>query len=1054
MFLRRLAIFLACSAAVFAQGVPIDPSMYSGLRWRLLGPFRAGRVTSVSGPVADPSVYYMGTPIGGVWKTIDAGRTWKPISDTLAASSIGAVAVAPSNANIVYAGTGEMMTGEGVFRSNDAGATWNYAGLKETPYINGIVVDPKNPDLVIVAASGGSTAGPDRGIYRTTNGGRNWSKVLFRDNDFGAIDIAAAAGNARLLIAVLTRRPASPPQQQPTDPAEPGSVIYKSTDEGASWQPVGTNGLPAERWGRVGVSIAAGGRRMFAILNQGLFRSDDAGNTWRRITTDPRVIGSSYFSRVYVDPKNPETVYVAQTSMYRSRDGGVTFQAWNGAPSGDDVHVLWINPADPRYMILGIDQGATVSVNGGQSWSEWFNQATGQFYYVSTDNQFPYRVYASQQDSGTVATISRSDYGEITYRDWFSVGAMEFAHILPDPADPNYVYASGWYSTLVRFNRTTGQFVHVFVPGVKDRITTSTPMAFLPDNPKTLLLGAQRVMETSDGGRTWQTISPDLTRGLPSAAERGRRRGGGRPFINVITPSAAAHGVIWVGTGDGLVHLTRDSGATWENVSPTQQSSDISPAEKPTDVDQWFASGSIAAIDAGHHDPGTAYIVIQHFGDPHPFLLRTHDAGQSWQSITQGLPMGVAWVVREDPERKGLLYAGVDHGVFVSFDDGDHWQPLQMNLPVTQVRDITVHDNDIVIATYGRALWVLDDVSSLRQLGPQVANASTYLFKPAVATRARWDVNNDTPLPPETPAAANPPEGAVIDYFLKTAAKGEMTLEIRDAGGNLVRRFTTTPEPPPPQPANAPDYWFRPDPSLSRSAGLNRFTWDLRYPHPPALTYGYFGAHLDYYEYTLPDHAIPGDTPRYQPQGPLAAPGNYEVVLTVDGKSYKQPLKVVPDPRVHISQADYDAMLALELTAGRGMAASYDAWNQVHAARQALLAQKAKLGSGSQKTAADAIDALDKQLRALEDGNRGAPGFGPMNRDLGRVAGMAGTGDARPATSLQAAATEQCSILDQALERWRNLNATDIMAFNASAQQNGLATLPVASNVPPGCAAK
>lgn len=1040
--LVRCAAVLFLTASAFSQ--TIDPSLYSNLHWRLLGPFRAGRITSVAGVPNDPATYYVGTPDGGVWKTGDGGRVWKPTMDALPVSSIGAVAVAPSNPNIVYAGTGEESPGQGMFKSSDAGATWTNVGLQDSRYIDAIVVDPRNADVVTVAASGSMEPSEMRGVYRTTDGGRTWNRVFFIDNITGAIDLSASPDGRTMLVA-LERRPSPPPQQVPLPlppsqpkPSTPDAQIYKSTDAGAHWKPAGNNGLPGDHRGRLGVAVAPGGHRMFAIMDQGLFRSDDSGDSWRRITTDPRVIGSSYFSKVFVNPQNADEVYVAQTSMYRSRDGGATFESWNGAPSGDDVHTLWINPANPRYMILGIDQGAIISMDAGATWTEWFNQATGQFYHVSTDNQFPYQAYAAQQDSGSIATVSRSNYGEITYRDWFSTAAFEVAYILADPLDANTIFASGWYDSLIRFDRTTGQFKHVFVPGTEHHAATAPPIAFVPQNPHMLLLGADKVMATTDRGETWKAISPDLTRGEP---QQGRR--GGRPVLTAVTPSPVREGVIWAGTGDGLVQLTRNGGQTWENVTPTKDNSDFDLQQRQAQGGlpaSAFTPGGVAVVEAGHFDAGTSYAVYQMFRDPVPMVVRTHDFGAHWKSIAAGLPQEMAWAVREDPVRKGLLYAAVGHGIFVSFDDGDHWQSLQLNLPTTQVRDIAVHDNDLLVATFGRALWVLDDVSALRQLSPDVTNSNAHLFQPAAALRVRWDMNNDTPLPPETPAAANPPDGAIIDYYLKAAPR-DITLEIRDARGQLVRRFTTTPEPAPAQPANAPEYWFKPMPTVPHATGLNRFVWDLRYEHPPVLTYGYFGAHLDYFEYTLPDHAIPEETPRWQPQGPLVVPGRYEVVLTVDGQTYRQPLEVKPDPRVQATQSEYDAQLAMEQRLDRGMAASYDAWNQAHATRVAL----------QENASSDATADLDLKLAAFEDGTREQPGFGPLNRDLGRYAQMAGSADGQPSQTLTAAVASECGELDKALAAWKELNGKAIADFNSSAQSKGLKPLPVVSSFPSGC---
>jgi photosystem II stability/assembly factor-like uncharacterized protein len=751
------------------------------------------------------------------------------------------------------------------------------------------------------------------------------------------------------------------------------------------------------------------------------------------------VTGNGYFSRVFVDPKNPDIVYVAQTSMYRSNDGGETFQAWNGAPSGDDVHVLWINPRDRRHMILGVDQGAIVSRDGGLTWSSWFNQPTGQFYTVTTDDQFPYWIYAAQQDSGTVATPSRSDFGELTYRDWYSTGGFEVAHILADPLDPMNIYSSGWYGTLMRLDRRTGQMVHVFVPGDKYRTWVMPPIAFSPQDPHTLYLGAQKVLETSDSGVTWNELSPDLTRGVPKKAEPERRP---TNRLTALAVSPVEAGVIWAGSGDGLIHVTRDGGASWQNVTPA------SLAAKTREGSEAPTYPLVVELEDSHYDTGTAYAIVQVPREFKPYILRTHDLGHTWTNIVHGLPAdSVAWSVREDAKRKGLLYAGTETGVFVSFDDGEHWQSLQLNLPVSPVRDLAVHGNDLVLATFGRALWILDDLTPLRQLTPEVTSATVHLFPPADAVRVRWDENPDTPLPPETPAGANPPDGAIIDYWLKGAGPTSMTLAIYDAHNNLVRKFSTTPETPPPQPANAPEYWFAPEPALSTHAGLNCFVWDLRYPHPEALTYGYFGKHLDYFEYTLPDHAIPGQTPRYQPQGPLVVPGQYEVVLKVNGHDYRRLITVRPDPRVHASLGDMQAQLALEQKLAQAMNASYKAWQQVHDAHNTLAEDQKSLTA---KETTDSAKKLDDALSALEDGKPDKPGFGPLNRDLGRLLTIAGTGDARPAQTLYSAAQQGCDNLNQALTQWQNLNQHEIAAFNAVLQKNGKPVLP-AAKAPLGC---
>lgn len=1041
----RLAILLACSlsaggATALAQ--QYDPNLYSGMRWRLIGPHRAGRVTAVAGIAGRPAVYYMATPGGGVWKTTDGGQVWKPIFDDARVASIGALALAPSNPEIIYVGTGEQTEGDGVYKSADGGATWTNVGLRETHYITSIIVDPRDPNVVLVGAFGDQTPSQARGVFKTTDGGKSWKQVFFPGDRTSIADMCAAPGDSRTLYAATWPIRFGPGEQQPE------SQIFKSTDEGATWQPLSGAGLPEKSRGRIGVVVAPGDRRVYAIMNQGFFRSDDAGESWKQITNDPRVVGSGYFSRVFVDPKNADVVYVMQTSMYRSTDGGKTFEAYKGAPSGEDEHVLWIAPDDPQRMILGSDQGATVSLDGGQTWSIWYNQPTGQFYHVITDDQFPYYAYASQQDSGSVAVPVRSDFGQITFRDWFSTGAFESGYIAPDLSNPNLIYSIGWYGSVLRMDRTTGQISTVFIPGPKYRYTWETPLVFSPSDRKTLYVGMQHVLKTSDGAATWQEISPDLTQtakaqltekpaaqlaraGHAEAEEEGEggQQRSEQGVILSITPSALQAGEIWVGTSSSQVQLTRDGGATWRNVAPP---------EMP-------ANSRVSLIEASPLDAETAYAVASARNDLHPYIYRTRDGGKTWQKIVAGLPeRGVAHVVREDPARKGLAYAGTDNGAYVSFDGGDHWQPLQLNLPTSPVRDLTVHGSDLVAATYGRGLWILDDLSPLRQLDAKVSAAPAYLFRPATALRVRWDNWQETPLSVETPAGENPPDGAVIDYYLKSPSTKEITLEIRDGRGNTVRRYSSTPPPKDDTPGNAPDYWFAPPEVLPMKAGLNRFVWNLRLPDPLTLPYSFYGRHIDYIEYTLPDHAVPGQTPRRQPPGPLAAPGSYEVVLTVEGKTYTQPLVVRPDPRLRVSQADLDAQLDLAKKIVDVMAASYNAYNGLASLRAALAERRKSLSGNPQaKDATDAATALEKELEEIAEGTNAAPGFGSVNRDMARLITMVESGDMRPAETAGSAAGESCESLRKSLARWSKVNAESLPALNKLLKQNGLAPLPL-----------
>jgi photosystem II stability/assembly factor-like uncharacterized protein len=883
------------------------PPLTGGLEWRLIGPHRGGRSITAAG-IPNTSTYFFGSVGGGIWKTVNAGETWTPIFDQQHIASIGSLAIASSNPDILYAGTGEadirsdVTFGDGVYKSTDGGKTWMNVGLRDTRHIGRVLIHPANPDIVFVAALG-HAYGPndERGVFRSKDGGASWQKILFKDANTGAIDLTFESGDPDTIYAALWQAKRPPWSTYP--PIEgPGSGLYKSTDGGETWHELTGNGLPSGQVGRIGIAVAPSDpHRVYALIEAkegGLFRSDDSGATWTRAGTDARIRGRAwYFSGVTVDPGNADIVYCPNVALYRSIDAGKSFTAIKGAPGGDDYHFLWIDPQNSTHMALASDQGTVISVDGGNTWSSWYNQPTGQFYHVSTDNQFPYLVYGAQQDSGTAAIASRTNYGSITFRDWEPIGAGESGAIQPDPLDPNIVYGGSTYGSLFRFDRRTGQSKDIspsarvsFGKEINQRqlrFTWTSPLAFSPHNPKVIYFGSQYVLRSADQGMSWQAISPDLTGTAkvssdgPLSVDNAKARGYG--VVYSMAPSPLKAGQIWAGTDTGLVQLTRDEGKTWSNVTPPG-------------LADW---SKIGIIDASYHDAGTAYIAIDRhrLDDYEPYVYRTHDFGKTWTKITTGLA-APAFVnaVREDPIRKGLLYAGTELGVYVSFDDGDRWQSLQLNLPVAPVRDLAIHGNDLVIATHGRSFWILDDVTPLREPSDQV------LFKPAKAIRMRGNQNHDTPLPPETPAGLNPPEGAILYYNLPSTAQTEVSLEILDTRGQLIRRYSST-DPPRPKDDQMPliEAWLRPPSPPSKDPGLHRFVWDLRYA--PAST--------PFREYSM-ETAFGQDTP-ILPRGPLAVPGTYQVRLTVDGKAYTQPLIVTMDPRVKVSPTDLAKQLDLGL---------------------------------------------------------------------------------------------------------------------------------------------
>jgi photosystem II stability/assembly factor-like uncharacterized protein len=1077
--IRRAIFFVIALLSITASAQQYDPSLYSGMQWRQIGPFRAGRVTGVTGVAGQPAIYYMGTAGGGAWKTTDGGMVWKPIFDKQRVASIGAISVAPSNPSVVYIGTGDVSNvgasvnqGNGMWKSTDAGETWQHIGLEDSRHIGAIWVDPKNADVVFAAALGHTFAtNEERGLFKTTDGGKSWRKVLYKDDSTGAIDVSFAPDNPQIGFAALWYHLVKPDTPFAGLLGTGGAGIYKTTDGGETWTPVTIPQLAKAHLGRIGVVVAPGGQRVYAILSErkegGLYRSDDGGTTWKRITQDERIQGNGYFSRVFLDPRNADIVYVAQTSLYRSADGGVTFESYKGAPGGDDNHALWIDPTNSDYMIMGSDQGATISMDGGKSWTSWYNQPTGQVYHVSTDNRFPYWVYGTQQDSGSVATLSRGDYGAITFLDWDPIGAYEFGYIVPSPIDPNIVYAGGEARGLWRVDRTNRQ-VKVISPNVSRdgdyRTATNPPLAFSPQNPHVLYEGTQFVMETSDEGATWKTISPDLTdrpgepqppkpeqeEAKPEAAksddtkakeaenkkpkpqeEQETMRPPDRRAIATISPSTVKGGVIWVGTNNGLVQVTADNGASWQNVSPPG-------LLKFTEV---------TMVEASHFDAGAAYVSADnHQGnDFKPHIFRTSDYGKSWQEVVAGIPdFSFVKVVREDPKRQGLLYAGTENGPFVSFDNGDHWGTLQQNMPTVSVRDMVVHDDDLVAATYGRAFWILDDLTPLRQINEKIAKSNVYLFRPATAIRLRNDMNQDTPLPPEMPAGDNPPTGAILDYYFKTAQPGDVSIAVYDQKGQLVRQLSSKPEavrteePPP-----VPNYWvYHPTP-LPTNAGMNRYVWDLRYAAPDALQHTYPISAL--YERT---HA--------EPQGPFVVPGTYEVRLTVDGKTYKQPLTVAMDPRVKITQAELQQQLELEQKVDTLISQSYSFHDQAAKLLSEVADRQAALQKNDQaKPALDAVNDFQAKAQKLQgEQQRGFGGFGKpkptftlVNGELSGLAETVNQADQGPTAAMQTAYHDYCQDLSKVAQQWSDLMKQDLSAVNTQlTQQKQQAISPVMEN--------
>jgi photosystem II stability/assembly factor-like uncharacterized protein len=1062
----RPALLLAGALVLCTVAVPraqtVNPSLFSGLHWRSIGPPRSGYVSSPTGVPGDPTTYYVGLPEGGVWKTTNAGVTWTPIFDEMHVPSVGAVAVAPSNPRTVYVGTGNQSgwsftPGKGVYKSVDAGATWTNIGLPRSEYIGGIVIDPTNADRLLVAvvgprgggagaggasggagvgaSGGGASAGAtaERGVYRSTDGGRAWTRVLPADGSAGATDVYLDYQDPQVAYALLT------------------TGAFKSADGGATWQPVSGRGLPdGARIQAFTVSSGTHGRRLYALAgvgggrggggggNRALYRSDDGGDSWTLGTSALASAGG----KIYADPQNPDVMYLMGTSVYRSTDGGRHVASYWGAPSGADPRFLWIDPTNDKRMLAGVDQGAAISVDGGASWSPYYGLVDGQFYRVATDYDVPYHVCGPQQDSGTACVASRTDFGVIRPQDWYPAGGFENGFLIADPSDQRYMYTQGWYHVLRRFDRQTGQVIVLYQPGPDERFGGAPPLAFSPQDPHTLYMASDRVLVSNDRGETWRAISGDLAAvgGNAAAAAAGAGGGVGAPAaggsIQTLAPSPVSADVIWVGTSTNLIHVTRDGGKTWTNVTPKN----LPPA-------------AVNVIDPSHASAGTAYAALLS-RDSHPHIYRTTDYGQNWQDISSGLPDdGTARSVREDPKDPNLLFAGTVTSACVSFDRGDHWQSLQLNLPNTVVSDLTVKDSDLVISTYGRGFWILDDITPLRQARAVTsAGASPYFFKPEPASRARWDNTQDTPVPPEMIVGENPPEGAILDYYLPKAASS-VSLTITDASGQIVRSFTSVAPPADTTMPNVPEYWIAPPTVMATSAGMHRMNWDLRYPDPPSLNYSYYGTALDYREYTLNWHALPGKTYRNTVVGPMVLPGTYTAKLTVDGNALSQSFAVVQDPRISVADADLRAQFRLEQRMVAGLDVTYHAITYLQQVTAALAdREKAIAGTPAAQQITTAAQALAAAIAPL--GSSAGP-LGLAHRDLGRRINDQLIADARPTASVIAGVDTPCASIDTALDAIRKLQSGQAAAVDEMLKRAGLGALPSwTAPATPACGAK
>src|SRR6202167_1594496 len=1022
-----ISVFLSIGSGS-AQQIP--ENTYQDLHWRMMGPFRGGRTRAATGLPSQPNTFYLGQVNGGVWSSDDYGRTWNPIFDHESTQSIGAIAVAPSNPNIIYVASGEglhrpdLSVGNGIYKSTDAGKTWTHLGLAYGFQIPSLAVDPRDPNKVFAAVLG-HPYGPNqqRGLFLSTDGGTNWKNAIYKDENTGASDVEIDPSNPDVIYASMWEAREGP-WEDSNEFNGTGGGLFKSTAGGSRGHPL-TNGLPKDL-SQIYVAIApSDSRRLYATLaaasgKLSVYRSDDAGDSWAQITDDPRPsgrIGGGDPPIPNVDPKNPDIVIVASTVTMRSTDGGKTWSGFRGAPGGDDYQNLWINPNNGNIILIVSDQGAIITVNGGASWSSWYNQPTAQLYHAIADNSFPYRVCAGQQESGSVCISTRGNDGAITYREWHPVGVIEYGYVAPDPLDHDVIYGAG-RTEVSRFHFSTGQVQNITpIPlrNPKYRANRTEPLMFSPEDPHTLYYATNFLFKTTDGGDSWQTISPDLTRekpGVPASlgdlAAEDKKAETQRGVIYSLAPSFKNLNTIWAGTDDGLFWITLDGGKNWANVTPPE----LIPWSKVTQM------------TASHFDDQSAYASVSRFriDDLHPYVYRTHDAGKTWQLIIKGLPDNAPVdIVREDPVRKGLLFAGTETSVWISFDDGDHWQSLQQNLPHSSMRDLWIHDDDLIVATHGRSFWILDDISPLRQIDTTATSADAFLFKPASAYRVKRDTNTDTPIPPDEPPGQNPPDGAIIDYSLGQSISGPVTLEILDSRGPVVRRYASTDKPDMTQEQLEnqliPLYWLRPQKILAATPGMHRWVWDLHYSTPDSTRHEY------------PIAAVPHDTPRL-PLGPSALPGDYTVRLAANGQSFTAPLTVKMDPRVKASATDLDQLFQAQSRLASMMTQSTRAIAEAHSLHEQL----EKLSSQANDPLLASFKDLDKKASAVLAGSAGDAAMGPsltsVNGSVTALYAELDRADSIPTSAQTDAVAKIEKDFSTVVKQWDDLKSQDLAALN------------------------